>query len=172
MISRDEKRRQQRREERRRYRKRYPEKCREAERRYRKRRRLRERGDSLPRKPGRKPGRSLTLRRARHQRTRLRRFGISASDFVALLQRQLGLCALCHLPLESGDGHIDHCHRTDAVRGILHRECNLLLGLARESISLLQGAIDYLTQHDATERPSTERLPRLTSQQIWMFDET
>ena len=38
----------------------------------------------------------------------------------------------------------DHCHRTGRVRGILCRECNLLLGHARDDTNVLKAAIDYL----------------------------
>jgi Autographiviridae endonuclease VII len=45
--------------------------------------------------------------------------------------KQLGRCALCGLPLGTSPPHDpvgDHDHRTGAMRGVLHRGCNSLLG--------------------------------------------
>lgn len=52
-----------------------------------------------------------------------------------------GKCDLC----ESTDNlHIDHCHDTGKVRGILCRKCNLSLGGFKDNIIVLAKAIDYL----------------------------
>jgi hypothetical protein len=42
---------------------------------------------------------------------------------------------------------IDHCHKTGKVRGLLCRECNLLLGQAKDSPEILLGAMQYLENH-------------------------
>lgn len=39
---------------------------------------------------------------------------------------------------------VDHDHKTGAVRGLLHRNCNVALGLLRDDPDILQKAIDYL----------------------------
>lgn len=68
---------------------------------------------------------------------RLRKYGLSSEEFVALIRAQAGKCPICQEPLAestlgipSGDWSlpsIDHCHDTGAVRGVLHRRCNLAL---------------------------------------------
>ncbi len=72
-----------------------------------------------------------------------RRYNLSKADFDKLHENHNGLCGLCGELL--GDKYdIDHCHKTGAVRGIIHRKCNWLLGAVDDSIPMLQGAIEYL----------------------------
>jgi hypothetical protein len=40
--------------------------------------------------------------------------------------------------------HIDHCHSTNKVRGLLCMNCNNLLGKANDNTNILHKAIDYL----------------------------
>lgn len=44
------------------------------------------------------------------------------------LAEQDGKCALCKLPCSYPQAVLDHDHSTGAVRGVLHRGCNALLG--------------------------------------------
>jgi len=41
--------------------------------------------------------------------------------------------------------HIDHCHNTGEVRGVLCAGCNLAIGHAKEDINTLNNMIKYLT---------------------------
>ncbi len=52
--------------------------------------------------------------------------GFSEADYVALLDRQSGLCALCG---ESGQLYADHDHENGTIRGLLCNRCNLNLGI-------------------------------------------
>lgn len=45
-----------------------------------------------------------------------------------LLAEQGGKCALCCLPLAATAAVLDHDHDTGAVRAVLHRSCNAVLG--------------------------------------------
>jgi hypothetical protein len=47
---------------------------------------------------------------------------------VQLLVVQQHRCAICHQPVLAGEAVLDHCHTTGAVRDVLHRSCNALLG--------------------------------------------
>lgn len=47
---------------------------------------------------------------------------------ATLLTQQGGRCALCQLPCPPRLAVLDHDHSTGAVRGVLHRGCNSLLG--------------------------------------------
>ena len=59
-----------------------------------------------------------------------RKYGIGSEGKRDLHRKQGGFCAFCGLPLLlDKDCHIDHDHITRAVRGLVHRECNLLLGM-------------------------------------------
>lgn len=59
-----------------------------------------------------------------------RTYGIGSEEKLALHKKQGGFCAFCgfHLPLDRRC-HIDHDHITNAVRGLIHSDCNLLLGM-------------------------------------------
>ena len=81
------------------------------------------------------------------RRKREREYGLTDSEFRALLEAQGGVCAIC------GNGEtskryrtlsVDHDHETGAVRGLLCNRCNPMLGYARDDIAVLQGAIEYL----------------------------
>lgn len=63
-----------------------------------------------------------------------------------MVANQKGLCKLCELPKKLV---VDHCHETGKVRGLLCRNCNLLIGHAKEDIVILQNAINYL-KYDTT----------------------
>lgn len=54
-------------------------------------------------------------------------------------------CQICNKKLtDSKDKHIDHCHKTKVVRGILCSNCNKGIGMFKDSIKNLQNAINYL----------------------------
>lgn len=44
--------------------------------------------------------------------------------------------------------HIDHCHETGKVRGVLCAGCNLALGHAREDINVLNNLIKYINKNN------------------------
>lgn len=86
-------------------------------------------------------------RRAGNNRSLLKqRYGITADQKDAMLAAQGGRCAICatDTPSTSTGWHIDHCHSTKAVRGILCQPCNNMLGMAKDNINILQKAIEYL----------------------------
>ncbi|NHJ19684.1 MAG: hypothetical protein EAX91_01985 [Candidatus Lokiarchaeota archaeon] len=41
---------------------------------------------------------------------------------------------------------VDHDHKSGKIRGILCNRCNILLGLVKDSISILCRAINYLNE--------------------------
>jgi len=75
-----------------------------------------------------------------------KRYGLSKEEFVEIVRKQKGLCAICPKPLSTSD-HIDHCHGTGKVRGVLCRSCNLLLGYSYDNIRILLSAIKYLKRN-------------------------
>jgi hypothetical protein len=87
----------------------------------------------------------------RNRKYNIRRYGISIEEFDKLLDAQYECCAICEeaLDLENlRNVHIDHCHNSTKVRGILCRSCNHLLGNARDRIGVLKAAIRYLEDSD------------------------
>ena len=77
-----------------------------------------------------------------------KKYGLTTEDEQALKLTQNNKCAICNNVLGIGnDTHIDHCHTTGKIRGILCRYCNVLLGQAKDSIEILQSAQDYLKKY-------------------------
>lgn len=82
-----------------------------------------------------------------HRNRRLqRRYGITIEQFGAIIDAQRGRCALCEEPLKLGTKsvHVDHCHETGKVRGVLCARCNLGIGRFGDNIRGLERAIEYL----------------------------
>lgn len=78
----------------------------------------------------------------------LKRYGLTSQQYDDLFWKQGGRCALCQTNSHNGKGwHIDHCHTTGKVRGILCNNCNVGLGHFKERIELLKTAIEYLEKH-------------------------
>lgn len=80
-------------------------------------------------------------------------YGIDLNQYNKLLRNQNGLCAICHQTEIQKDIkgkikrlHVDHCHITGKVRGLLCSECNTGLGKFRENITYLTTAINYLKE--------------------------
>lgn len=90
-----------------------------------------------------------TLRReaeARKWARRLRLYGITQERFHEILRDQGAACPICTDALvELSKIHIDHCHDTGRVRGLLCGRCNQAIGLLREDVNSMQRAIAYVS---------------------------
>lgn len=73
-----------------------------------------------------------------------RKYGITLEQEIALREAQDGKCAICQDKPEGDWLHVDHDHETGTVRGMLCGNCNMAIGLLRESIATLTNAITYL----------------------------
>jgi hypothetical protein len=73
-------------------------------------------------------------------------YGLSLADYARMKEAQGGKCAICGSSDSRGRGdlHVDHCHATGSVRGLLCTSCNNGLGRFRDSPELLRAAIEYL----------------------------
>jgi hypothetical protein len=79
----------------------------------------------------------------------LREFGVSFEFIENLKVKQNNCCAICKKELNLNvKAHIDHCHTTGKVRGILCQKCNQGLGLFYDSIQALTNAIEYISHHE------------------------
>jgi hypothetical protein len=74
-----------------------------------------------------------------------RKYGISSEKFEEILEEQGKKCKICGCQ-ESGlrRFHVDHCHETGLIRGILCHGCNTGLGAFKEDPSRLRKAFEYL----------------------------
>jgi hypothetical protein len=82
-----------------------------------------------------------------HQRrSQLKRlYGLTLAQYDAMLAAQGGACALCPtVPTSRKRLHVDHCHTTGTVRGLLCAECNMGLGKFKDNTDTLLKAVDYI----------------------------
>lgn len=88
---------------------------------------------------------------------RLRKYGINLEQYNDLRKQQNYCCAVCkrhETEVEQGRAkttdtalHVDHCHTSGKVRGLLCTNCNTMLGKSKDNVEVLQSAINYLEQH-------------------------
>ncbi|MER5518238.1 endonuclease VII domain-containing protein [Streptomyces sp. NPDC002763] len=67
--------------------------------------------------------------------------GLTEAERDSLIAAQYGLCAIC---LTAPPIHVDHCHKTGRVRGVLCFNCNSAIGLLRDAPETINRAADYL----------------------------
>ena len=73
-------------------------------------------------------------------------YGLSRDKYTEMVAQQSGRCAICgEQPDSHFSLHIDHCHTTGRVRGLLCGKCNQGIGLFSESKLLMQKAMEYLS---------------------------
>lgn len=66
---------------------------------------------------------------------------ISKEDYLYLLSKGCTICG------SFDDLCLDHDHKTKKIRKALCRKCNVMLGMARDNITILEKAIQYLKDH-------------------------
>lgn len=79
---------------------------------------------------------------------RLKRdLGMTLAEYDAMVEEQNGACAICRtVPPASGRRqlHVDHDHKSGAVRALLCHGCNRGLGGFRDDPELIAKAIAYI----------------------------
>lgn len=73
-------------------------------------------------------------------------YGLSGKEYKEMLDKCDSKCTICgnELIFNRRNTHIDHCHKTGKVRGILCTHCNRGLGGFKDNIDILENAITYL----------------------------
>jgi len=84
------------------------------------------------------------------------KYGITRDQYDAMLQEQDNSCAICGSSPDSQptygktgkrfELHVDHCHDTGRVRGLLCNSCNSGLGRFKDDPVRLFNAIEYLNK--------------------------
>ena len=83
----------------------------------------------------------------RHRHYTLAKYGIGVEEYEALRLAQGNRCAICGTDdpaSNAGEWHVDHCHESGAVRGLLCSRCNIGLGYFKDDPARLTAAIKYL----------------------------
>lgn len=78
----------------------------------------------------------------RHYRAR---YKISKQEFDGLLAAQENQCAICERTEPKGrNWHLDHCHDSGLIRGVLCHSCNVGIGLLGDTDEAVLRAYTYL----------------------------
>jgi hypothetical protein len=93
-------------------------------------------------------GRGLRANPAERRKERtarlLRKYGITANEYDAMLAAQGGGCAVCERKPGKTPHHVDHDHATRRVRGILCHQCNWYVGTIDADPGVLDRLRNYL----------------------------
>lgn len=82
----------------------------------------------------------------------LAQYGLTREEFNTMLADQGGCCAICESPSPGPkQWHVDHCHKTGRVRGVLCHHCNIGLGHFRDDANLVASAAEYLRRAESTD---------------------
>jgi len=82
------------------------------------------------------------------------RYGITTKEFEKMVKKQKNKCIICNeepkktKAFQTWNLHIDHCHKSKKIRGLLCHLCNRGLGLFKDDINLLKKAVKYLKKHN------------------------
>lgn len=83
---------------------------------------------------------------------RKRKYGLTDEMLSSILS--VGTCQMpgCGKKLEKRRStHIDHCHTSGKVRGVLCQRCNTVLGHIEKNLHLIQSMLDYIAKHKADD---------------------
>lgn len=73
------------------------------------------------------------------------KYGLTPQEYLDMHRLQEGKCAICNEKPKTVRGlHVDHCHKTNRVRGLLCHGCNTGIGALKESQKIFMNAIKYL----------------------------
>lgn len=79
------------------------------------------------------------------ERNRRTRYGISENEYYTLLNVQRGKCRICDE--EHPKLLVDHCHKTNIIRGLLCAKCNTGIGMLKDSVEIVAEALRYLLKY-------------------------
>lgn len=70
-----------------------------------------------------------------------RHYGLTEAERDEMVASQMGLCVIC---LKAPAVHVDHCHKTGRVRGVLCFNCNSAIGKLGDDPDAVRRAAAYL----------------------------
>jgi hypothetical protein len=100
-----------------------------------------------------KPPLTPAQKAKKRNRDLMAQYCITLEQYDAMFKAQDGRCATCNVDISGKQcAHVDHCHTTERVRGILCPNCNRALGMVGDNPAILQALIEYLQKHSAVPR--------------------
>jgi hypothetical protein len=77
-------------------------------------------------------------------------YNITLEEYNNKLIDQNHRCAICNsdeTQVYMQKLFVDHCHKTNKIRGLLCQACNIALGNLKDSVTILNSAIAYVEKH-------------------------
>jgi|HubBroStandDraft_1064217.scaffolds.fasta_scaffold00305_35 hypothetical protein len=95
---------------------------------------------------------------------KLKSYNLTVEQYKDMIEKQNNKCAICgneETRRSRTSGKIvtlsvDHCHDSNKVRSLLCHSCNVGLGAFKDSIELLDKAIEYLKKHNKNQSQDDE----------------
>ncbi len=90
------------------------------------------------------------IERAKGEIRSYKKYGLSTKLYLEMCDNQKHVCKICNKTENYKNSgkicrlSVDHCHKTNKIRGLLCKKCNSVLGLAGDNIQTLKNAITYL----------------------------
>ena len=81
------------------------------------------------------------------------KYNISLQQYDEMVEKQENKCLICSKNPDQTSRtinkilHVDHCHKTGKVRGLLCFSCNTALGFLNDDTALFEKCIDYLKKN-------------------------
>ena len=75
-----------------------------------------------------------------------RLYNLTLADYLQMYSNQEGECKICGVEYGIEKMHVDHCHTSGKVRGLLCMSCNTGLGHFKDSTQRLENAVKYLRE--------------------------
>ncbi len=72
------------------------------------------------------------------------KYSMKSGRYEKMAQEQGFKCAICLK--KPRVLFVDHCHKTERLRGLLCRNCNSVLGMCDDNIAILNASIEYLNK--------------------------
>jgi len=102
--------------------------------------------------------RESVVKKERRRLSLLSSYGLNKEMYDSLREQQKYKCLICDTheqDVKKGSSgsqetalHVDHCHSTNKVRGLLCTNCNTLIGKAKDNVLILHSAIKYLERNN------------------------
>lgn len=73
----------------------------------------------------------------------LKRYGLTNEKYKEILDSQGGACKICQRKQDK-NFHVDHCHTTGEVRGLLCAQCNWFVGKIDRNPTVFENLKNYL----------------------------
>lgn len=95
----------------------------------------------------------------------LNTYGINSMQYESIINSQNNSCGICYESFsfkKPADVHVDHCHETNKIRGILCYRCNVHLGFIPKHINYehyLSSVVDYINRNSMIISDQQMKLP-------------